>query len=541
MTTEVRETEQKYEAEGDVALPSLADLPQVAAVSEPEQETLTAEYYDTDDLRLLKAGITLRRREGGSDEGWHLKLPDAAAGTAEKTAGASRRREIRLTLDQGDRDRLDRRRKSGGDPVPAELAGLVRAHARDASLRPVARIETRRRLTTLLDAAGTSLAEIAVDEVAAQSLGASTTLSRWNEVEIELTGGRPRLLRAAAERLRRSGLRPAGRSAKLERALAADAPPSVASASPGGRHDGAARADGRPQAGDVVSAYVRDQAGRLKALDAAVRRDEPDGVHQMRVTTRRLRAALQAFPMVLPESATTGLRDELRWLGRVLGEARDAEVLERHFEAALAELPVELVIGPAKARVTMHFAPEQAATRKAVLKALDSRRYFRLLDELDRLVEDPPQTPAATAAADEILPQAVARAYRRTKRRMNRARQAPAGAVRDTALHEARKAAKRARYAADAAEPAVGKKARRFAKRMKAVQSVLGDHQDAVTARAVAREIGMQAHLAGENAFSFGLLNERAHRQAVECQRQARSVWKRAARRKTRRWLAGSR
>src|ERR1700722_3686197 len=113
MTTEVRETEQKYEVEGDVALPSLADLPRVADVSEPEPETLTAEYYDTDDLRLLRAGITLRRREGGSDEGWHLKLPDAAAGTAEKTAGASRRREIRLTLAQGARRRLQRRRPRG--------------------------------------------------------------------------------------------------------------------------------------------------------------------------------------------------------------------------------------------------------------------------------------------------------------------------------------------------------------------------------------------------------------------------------------------
>ena len=98
---------------------------------------------------------------------------------------------------------------------------------------------------------------------------------------------------------------------------------------------------------------------------------------------------------------------------------------------------------------------------------------------------------------------------------MHRAKRAPAGAARDVALHEARKAAKRARYAADAAEPALGKQARRFAKRMKAVQSVLGDHQDAVTARTVAREIGMQAHLAGENAFSFGLLNERAHRDAA--------------------------
>jgi CHAD domain-containing protein len=530
MTTEVRETEQKYEAEAGVALPSLADLPEVAMVSEPEQETLTAEYYDTDDLRLLKAGITLRRREGGSDEGWHLKLPDSAKRTAGRTAGASRRREIRLTLDQGDRDRVDRRRKSGGDPVPAELARLVRAHARDASLRPVARIETRRRRTTLRDAAGISLAEIAVDEVAAQSLGAATTLSRWNEIEVELTGGRPRLLRAAAERLRRSGIRPAGRVAKLERALAVDAPPSVTSAFPDG--------DRRPQAGDVVAAYVSAQAGRLKALDAAVRRDESDAVHQMRVTTRRLRAALQAFPMVLPKPATTRLRAELRWLGRVLGDARDAEVLDQHFQTALADLPVELVVGPAKARVTAYFAPEQAAARKAVLRALDSRRYFRLLDDLDGLLDDPPQTAAATAPADEILPQAVARAYRRTKRRMRRAGLAPVGAAREVALHEARKAAKRARYASDATEPVFGKEARRFAKQMKAVQSVLGDHQDAVTARGVAREIGMRAHLAGENAFTFGLLNERAHRDALEYQRQARSVWKRAARRQARRWLS---
>jgi CHAD domain-containing protein len=86
-----------------------------------------------------------------------------------------------------------------------------------------------------------------------------------------------------------------------------------------------------------------------------------------------------------------------------------------------------------------------------------------------------------------------------------------------------------------------GQQARRFAKRMKAVQSVLGDHQDAVTARTAARAIGMQAHLAGENAFSFGLLNERAHRDAVEYQRRARSVWRRAARHKARRWLDGSR
>ena len=284
-------------------------------------------------------------------------------------------------------------------------------------------------------------------------------------------------------------------------------------------------------------AYITAQSAGLRALDPPVRRDEPDAVHQMRVTTRRLRAALQAFPMIVPEPSAR-LRDELRWLGQVLGDARDAEVLEQYFEEELERTPLELVIGPARARVTAHFAPVHAAARDAVLEALDSPRYWGILGDLDRLLEEPLWTTAATEPAADVLPQAVAHAYRRAEHRMHRARRAPTGAPRDVALHEARKAAKRARYAAEAVEPVFGRKARRFAKRMKAVQSVLGDHQDAVTARRVAREIGVHAHLAGENAFSFGLLNERAHRDALEYQRRARSVWKRAARPNARRWLS---
>jgi len=294
----------------------------------------------------------------------------------------------------------------------------------------------------------------------------------------------------------------------------------------------------RSSAGVVVLAALNAQAIRLKALDPAVRRDEPDAVHQMRITIRRLRATFQAFPMAMPGLSTTHLRAELRWLGQLLGEARDGEVLDRHFHTELANTPVELVIGPAKARVTAHFAPRQAAARSAVLEALDSARYFGILDELDRVLDQLARTGSATGPTDEVLPGAIAHAYRRAKRRMRRATRTPTGAARDVALHEARKAAKRARYAAEAVQPAFGKKARRFAKRMKAIQSVLGDHQDAVTAAAVAREIGISAHLAGENAFSFGLLNERAHRDALEYQRKARSAWKRAARHKAHRWLS---
>jgi CHAD domain-containing protein len=194
-------------------------------------------------------------------------------------------------------------------------------------------------------------------------------------------------------------------------------------------------------------------------------------------------------------------------------------------------------MGPAQARVRAHFAPRQAAARAAVLEALDSPAYFAMLDELDRLLADPPLTSEAARPARKVLSTAVGRSYRRTRRRMRRAHLAQAGPSRDGALHEARKAAKRARYAAEAARPACGKPAGRLAKRMKAVQTVLGDHQDAVNTRATAREIGVHAHLAGENAFSFGLLYQRADHDAGEYQDQARRVWKRVERREARRWL----
>jgi CHAD domain-containing protein len=292
-------------------------------------------------------------------------------------------------------------------------------------------------------------------------------------------------------------------------------------------------------AGEVVLAYLDAQAARLNDLDLAVRRDKADAVHQMRVTVRRLRSTLQSFTSIVPKADTQHLRAELKWLGEVLGEARDIEVLAAQLHAGLAAVPTELVLGPAQARITLYFAPLEVGSRKAMLDALDSQRYRALRAALDHLLNAPPLTAAAAEPAGKALPLAVGRAYRRTNRRMQRARQAPAGQARDTALHETRKAAKRARYAAEAAEPGIGKKAgrkaHRFARRMKTVQSVLGAHQDAVIVRATARDIGVQAHLAGENAFSFGLLNERAHHQALTCERQSRSAWGRARRKS--RWL----
>ena len=274
------------------------------------------------------------------------------------------------------------------------------------------------------------------------------------------------------------------------------------------------------------------QTARLMSLDPAVRQDEPDAIHQMRVTTRRLRSTLQAYRAILPADATRHLGDELKRLGQVLGAARDGEVLSEYLRAGLASMPAELVIGPAQASIRAHFAPREAAARAAVLEALDSPAYLAMLDELDELLDDPPLTPRAACPAGQVLPGAVSRSSRRVRRRMRTALRAPAGQARDTALHEARKAAKRARYAAEAARPGSGKQAGQLAKEMKAIQSVLGDHQDAVSARAVARELGVHANLAGDSAFSFGLLHERANQDAQEQQKRAARVWKRAARSK---------
>ena len=506
MSTTIDETEIKYEAPPGTTVPRLGRLPSVAGSSGPEEQILEAEYYDTDDLRLIRSGVTLRRRRGGSDPGWHLKLP----------AGGSTRQEIRIPLGRGRQ-------------VPVRLAGLVRGYTRGQALRPVARVSTRRQVLTLVDSAGASLAEVASDDVSAQTLGGETMISQWAEVEVELTGGGPRLLKAAAAQLRRDGLRPSARSAKLERALGLpegtgpqrDGHP----ASANGQHQAAPPAS----AGDIVLAYLREHAARLGSMDPLVRADEPDSVHQMRVASRRLRSTLQSFGEVIQRSGTETMLAELKWLGGVLGEARDAEVLATRLARNVRMFPAEQVLGPVEARIQAHFAPIHAAARANVLAALDSARYFALRDALDGLLADPPLA-AAELPPGRVLASAALRAYRRTRRRIRRAGHTPPGPPRELAFHEARKAAKRARYAGEAISPALGKEARRFTKRMKRIQSVLGDHQDAVVARGVDRELGIGAHLAGENAFTYGLLFEREDQRAARLRAKAQQTWKRAPR-----------
>ena len=145
----------------------------------------------------------------------------------------------------------------------------------------------------LLGGDGEPLAEVAVDDVRAQTLGDTTTVSRWDEVEVELVNGDRRLLRAADELLRRGGPAPGGPGGQAgagpgPAAPAPSGPPALGPSSP---------------AGQVVVAYLREQVEALKSMDPMVRRDEPDSVHKMRVATRRLRSTLRSFRKIIRRDA----------------------------------------------------------------------------------------------------------------------------------------------------------------------------------------------------------------------------------------------
>jgi len=203
------ETERKYDAAAGFALPDLAGLAGVAAVTGPQTYRLRAIYFDTAGFSLAAAKITLRRRTGGTDAGWHLKLP----------AGVDSRREVHAPLGRG------------ASRVPPRLAGLVAGWTGGQPLRPIARLATTRRARRLAGPGGEVLAEVADDLVigslpAPAPAGAADPgmpewqeVSRWREVEIELATGPRELLDSAGDLLRRAGAAPSAAASKLSRLL----------------------------------------------------------------------------------------------------------------------------------------------------------------------------------------------------------------------------------------------------------------------------------------------------------------------------------
>lgn len=492
-----REIERKFEFTKASAarrgVPDLTGTAAIAAVSDQGTVDLDAVYYDTPDQRLAADGLTLRRRTGGADEGWHLKLP----------------------VSPGVRDEIG---APLGDTVPPRLAALLRSRVRGAGLEPQVRLVSSRKVSHLLDADGALLAELSADAVRAER---GESAAAWTEVEVELADGvDPALLEAVEKTFRKAGLKVSDAPSKLARALAetGTAPPARPAPDPG-----------EGTAGARVLAYLREQRDALVALDPAVRRDLPDSVHQMRVACRRMRSAFKTYRKVLDRAVTDPLGEELRWLGAELGVDRDQEVLLERIQTRLGELPRTLQLGPVRSRLRIWNTARRSGSRRRALAALDTARHLALLDSLDALLADPPLRKAAGRPAESVLPKAVLRDYERLAGRVGGALELAPGAERDLALHEARKAAKRARYAAEAAVPALGKPAKHLAKAMKSVQTLLGDHQDSVVAREALRGLAVQAAGAGESAFTWGVLYAREEALAQQGERELPDIWTEAS------------
>ncbi|MFJ2262943.1 CHAD domain-containing protein [Streptomyces sp. NPDC087844] len=509
MVQSMRETERKYEvpSPADTSwLPELERVDGVAAVVERGPEELDAVYYDTDDLRLAGSSVVLRRRTGGADAGWHLKLP---------LSGDSRE-EIRSALT---------------DTVPDALLDLTRSRTRGAGLTPVVRIRSTREIRHLVDADGAMRAELCVDSVHAESLRGDGRHAAWNELEVELAeDADPALLDAVEKKLRKKGIARAHSPSKLLRALdetvttRAAAPAAPAAPAAFAASDGTGGSD-PDQAGAQLLAYVHEQIRALTALDPAVRRNRPDSVHKMRVACRRLRSCLRSYRSVLDREATDTIRGELKWLAGELGAERDQEVLMERLSGEIDALPGELVLGPVAARLRVWNVVDSTESHLRSLDALGSRRYLDLLDSLAVLLEHPPLRAKAAKDADQVMAKAVLKEYGRLAGRMTDALELSPGPERDVALHEARKAAKKVRYAAEVARPALGKPAKSLSKRVKSVQKVLGDHQDSVVARGALRDLAVAAQTADEAGFTWGLLYGTEQARAENRERELPSVW----------------
>ncbi|MEU5876104.1 CYTH and CHAD domain-containing protein [Spirillospora sp. NPDC047279] len=429
------EIERKYDAEADFTVPELMGLPGVSSISGPRTHQLAATYFDTDDLRLARRGITLRRRRGGEDAGWHLKIP----------AGPDSKNELRAPLGRT-------------QVVPARLASLIAAHTRGAPVKPVAQLDTVRSVVLLLDAAGQVLAEVADDAVSGRPEGGAELA--WREIEVELAGGGGDLLEAAGERIVKAGARKGASSSKVLRVL-------------GVAPERRPEPDGKT-AGAAVTGYLADQVDAVLRFDPKARLAEHDAVHQMRVATRRLRSALQSYRAVIDREHTDPLRVELKWLADALGEVRDLEVLRMRFTDRLEE------IGETGEHTWLDaLRTQEAAAYRRLNVTLKEPRYFALLDALDALVAAPPLTERAGRKAAKELPLLVTKQWKRLDRAYKEIGKADDP---DIARHETRKSAKRARYAADLAVPVLGKPAKQVSRNAKKVQEVLGGYQDGVIA-----------------------------------------------------------
>lgn len=504
---------QRYEPVDEGTIPDVAvilggvehDERLVAAAAQTGR--VVVEQFDTQDRRLRAAGAAISRVEGGDDEGWHADLTGRGSGERPLRRSSS----------------LARGRRT----VPVGLRRLMWTFAGDSPLVPVARVTTDRTVHPLQSQDGETLAVIATEQVEVERIdaGEPTRLAGWVELRLESPESDRKVFRALDERLRSLNLQRSAERPEVDHLLGTGR--RVA-----GPRRPATSFGPKSAVGEVVGAYVARQVHVVVATDPLVRLDVPASIHHMRVATRRLRGCLKTYRSLYDVEALADLPAELRWLAAELGAARDAEVLQHrllagHGDEPTFARPLRLAAG--------QLGRDYRAAHRNLLDALESDRYHALVDGLRMLAAKPQGTKTAAKRADRTGARKVAKADRRLHRTMTAGVGLPAGVERNRALHDARKAAKQARYAAEAVAPALGKPARSFADAMKQLQKKLGARQDAVVAQG--RLLELASNQRWDLAFLCGQLHAREVRRAAAVDEALDKIWRAASDEGIRAWL----
>jgi CHAD domain-containing protein len=453
------ERERKLQAPDGFELPDLGGSPL-------EPRVFTSVYYDVPSRSLSHAGITLRRRTERGKSLWQLKLPQAGA---------------RLELEQA----------GGPAGPPDELAQLLQAHLRSGPPAPIAELRTHRR--GALVARGDATAEVTIDEVSV--MDALRVSEEFVEIEIELLTGDTVQLDVIAGEVTRAGAKPTDGTPKVFRALGI----------------GSAPAERPNDPFKALRALLRVQLGAILRHDPGTRLGtDPEDLHDMRVAVRRSRALLRAGSTLLAGDRPE-LGEELKWLGAVLGDVRDLDVLLERLHGTAAALGSPDT--KEAERLLAVLERERKRTRAVLLKALESPRYLALLDryetELDSLVPSGERTTLAALVTREV-------------KKLRKAVRALPDDPPDESLHDLRKRGKRLRYAAELARDTdVAKQAKRF-------QDVLGEHQDSVVAEARLRALAAAAP--APQAIAAGRLIECERIRHAEARASWRDVWRRLER-----------
>jgi CHAD domain-containing protein len=499
------EREIKMTADVDLVLPDLADVSPALQVGPVSTVDLVAVYYDTPSLSMARSGVTLRARSGEPGAIWTLKV--SARG------------------DEPDLSRHEYLFDEPLGPVPLAARQTARAYVRSQRLDPVVRLHTHRSQFSLaID--GTPLATVCDDSVVAD--GGTEPFARFREIEVELAQGRidRRAIEAIRERLRVAGCRDdEAPLPKAVRALGPRAldPPDVDVAAIGKRSSVEALL--RHVIGMSVEPIIERQAGLWVG-------DDPEELHLFRVAARRLRSDLRTFAPMLDHGWTQWLRDELAWLGGEVGKGRDLDVMSERLISQMSKLPNE--DARSVDRLLQQLAETAADARRHVVEALSSDRFIVLLDALVDAAREPQFAAASSGLAEQAAKPLVLDLVDKPWRRLSRAVDELRPGSPDAALHAVRIRAKRVRYAVEAVALLYGRDALRLAKRIAAVQSVLGLHQDTTVAEAWLREAAEAVPSVRLVAGELVAL-ERVERE--DLRRQFKTIWKKASKPKLRSWM----